>query len=595
MHAGRPTWPHTRRAIPALPLAILLAAVATAAPGAAAGAVRPAEAMLTVPDDAARLVPPGTALVVAISSLAAAETEWQALADAFGSTPGSRDYSLMSSFGDGLPGFAAVVAQDRPLLVAVGLAGLVVGGTLDLTFVFPFEGDLAQLQYRGPGSPFVNLQQCGGYAALSSSPLLFPLDRPTQIPLPDGLLTATLDLGLALKLGLPLLESGMEQLATPRPDSTGALQPALVTVEDAEAVNASLRTVARCVTRLDLAIRREGERYVTMDRLHVVPGSELSPGPQPSFSEAAQLTALLPPGSDLVQVAAMDMTRPFAVFEALYLSDMKRTAALMEPAAARAYEAWYADYLGLVPLTAQPVAAGLRVTGEGAFVHAVMKTRDGADAFRRVTGLLDRLSALPAPLRLDPLADEGFPGAEVRAYRVNLDAQALLAPVPGAAASPQVAQAAQVAGLFSRLVPEIRLARTGRYLVASADSDRRALGDMLAACRDEDRRGKVDPRPYDAAARGDGHVQEVIAGDLTAMWRWFDGLAGAAGDGAAVPALDGLQPLPCTMTMSAWDGGFAGTFSVRRDDLLSLARTLGRELPAPAGATGDDAGSAPGR
>jgi hypothetical protein len=26
--------------------------------------------------------------------------------------------------------------------------------------------------------------------------------------------------------------------------------------------------------------------------------------------------------------------------------------------------------------------------------------------------------------------------------------------------------------------------------------------------------------------------------------------------------------------MSAWDGGFSGTFTVRRDDLLSLARAL---------------------
>ena len=125
--------------------------------------------------------------MVAIASLDAAETEWQALAAAFGSEPTDRDYSLLSAFGDGLPGFADVVAHDRPLLVAVGLAGLVMGGGLDLTFVFPFQGDLAQLQFQGPGSPFVNLQQSGGYAALSSSPLLRPLARPTAVPLPDGL------------------------------------------------------------------------------------------------------------------------------------------------------------------------------------------------------------------------------------------------------------------------------------------------------------------------------------------------------------------------------------------------------------------------
>lgn len=583
MNAGRPSRPQPRPAAVTSHLAhpshlafLALLSLLLPAPAAASAAPPPAAAQLAVPDDAARLIPPGSALVVAISSLDAAEVEWQALAEAFGSRPGSKDHSLLSAFGDGLPGFAAVVAHDQPLLVAVGITGLVMGGGPDLTFVFPFQGDLAQLQYRGPGSPFVNLQQSGGYAALSSSPLLRPLDRPTALPLADGLLTASLDLGLALKLGLPLLESGMTQLATPQPDSTGALQPALVTPADAQAVNASLRTVARCVTRLELAIRREGDRYVTLDRLHVVPGSELSPGPQPSFAEAAQLTALLPGGSDLVQVAAIDLTRPFEVFRPLYLSDMKRTAALMEPGAARAYESWYADYLGLVTLTAQPVAAGLRVTDAGAVVHAVLKARDGADAFARLTGLLDRLSALPAPLRLEPLADEGFPGAEVRAYRVNLDAGALLAPVPGAD-SPQVAQAAQVADLFSRLMPEIRLARTGRYLLATADQDRQSLGAMIAACRDEDRRGKMDPRPAAAAAGGDGHVQEVITGDLAAMWRWFDGLAGtasAAGATPAMPPLPGVGALPCHLTMSAWDGGFAGTFSVGREDLLSLARTL---------------------
>ncbi len=575
MPTGRPARPRPR---PTIRLALLLA-VAVAAPGAvdvdaaAAAAAPPADARLQVPEDAARLVPPGSALVVALSSLAAAEVEWQALAEAFGSAPGSRDHSLLAAFGDGLPGFAEVVADDRPLLVAVGLTGLVLGGQPDLTFVFPLRGDLGRLQYRGPGSPFVNLQRSGDYAALSSSPLLRPLDRATALPLPDGLLSATVDLGLSLKLGLPLLETGMDQLAAPRPDSTGALQPALLTVADAEAVKTSLRTVARCVTRLDLAIRRVDDRWETMDRLHIVPGSELSPGPQPSFAEAAQLTALLPPGSHLVQSAAMDLTRPFAVFEALYLSDMKRTAAQLAPADARAYEAWYADYLGLVPLTARPVAVGLRATDSGAVVHAVLKARDGKAAFGQVTGLLDRLAALPVPVQLEPLADEGFPGADVRAYRVRLDAPALLAPVPGAA--PQVAQ---VSGLFGRLAPEIRLARVGDYLLASADPDRGALAAMIAGCRDASRRGPADPRA--TAAGGDGHVQEVIAGDLTALWRWFAGLAGDLEGAAALPGAEALGSLPCRLTMSAWDGGFAGTFSVRRDDLLSLARALTAATPA---------------
>jgi len=593
MNAGRPSRPllsrpgHRHRPTTAQPTAFLVVLLLAAATLPADGAVDAAD-RLTIPDDAARLIPPGSALVVAVASLEAAEAEWQGLAAAFGSSAADRDFSLLSAFGDGLPGFAAVVRHDQPLLVAVGLTGLVLGGGPDLTFVFPFQGDLTQLWFQGPGSPFVNLQQSGGYAALSSSATLRPLARPTDVPLPAGLVSATADLGLTLKLGLPLLESGMAELTVAKPDSTGALQPPLIDPQDLPAINASLRTVAASVTRLDLAIRRDGERYVTLNRVHLVPGSPLSPGPQPSFPEASQLTALLPPGADLVQVAAMDLTRPFAVFEALYLSDMRRTAAQLKPDAARAYVAWYADYLGLVPLTAQPVAATLRVTDDGAVVHAVMKTRDGKDAFARVTGLLDRLSALPVPLRLEPLEEEKFEGADVRAYRVVLNARSLLAPMPGAAAgtpqAAQVQQVAQVADLFGRLIPEIRLARAGRYLLASADRDREALAAMIRACGDEDERGAVDPRPYDAAARGDGHVQEVIAGDLTAMWRWFAGLAGNVEGAPAMPALAGLEPLPCHMTMSAWDGGFSGTFSVRRDDLLMLARALSAQAgqaPAP--------------
>ena len=281
MNAGRPSRPQSPAAALVFVALSVALFVACGVPAVAAAAPPGVEAPFVVPDDAARLIAPGSALVVAVSSLAAAETEWQALAAAFGSVPTSRDYSLLSAFGDGLPGFAAVVDHDRPLFVAVGLAGLVLGSGPDFTFVFPFQGDLTQLKFQGPGSPFVNLQQSGGYAALSSSTLLRPMARPTAIPLPEGVLAATLDLGLSLKLGLPMLETGMMQLATSRPDSTGALQPAMITVEDAEAVNASLRTVARCVTRLDLAIRRDGDRLVTMDRLLVVPGSELSPGPQP--------------------------------------------------------------------------------------------------------------------------------------------------------------------------------------------------------------------------------------------------------------------------------------------------------------------------
>jgi hypothetical protein len=554
-----------------------------------ATAAEDAEAHLAIPDDAGHLIPPGSALVVAIASLDAAEAEWQELAAAFGSKPTDRDYSLLSAFGDGLPGFAGVVARDRPLLVAVGLTGLMMGGGLDLTFVFPFEGDLAQLKFQGPGSPFVNLQQTGGYAALSSSPSLRPLPRPTAVPLPQGIVSATVDLGLSMQLALPMIQSGMADLTVARPDSTGAMQPPLIDPRDLPAINGTLRAVAGSLSRVDLAIRRDGDRYVTLNRMRLAPGSALAPGPQPSFAEAAQLTALLPPGGDLVQVAALDLTRPFAVFEPLYLSDMRRTAAQLPPETARAYEAWYADYLGLAPLTAQPVAATLRVTDDGAVVHAVMKTRDGKDAFRRVTGLLDRLSELPVPLRLEPLQEENFKGAEVRAYRVVLKAQDMLAPVvpgalPGSPQAAQVQQVARVADLFGRLIPEIRLARSGRYLLASADQDREALATMIAACRDEDERGQVDPRPGEAAAGGDGHVQEVIAGDLTAMWRWFTGMAGNVDGAPALPPLAGLDPLPCRMTMSAWDGGFSGTFSVRRDDLLMLARALSAQAgqaPAP--------------
>lgn len=578
MNAGRSMRPHS------LPLArhaglttmatlAALSLLAMAGAAAAATAPAPAEATFPVPDDAARLIPPGSALVLGIASLDAAEVEWQGLAAAFGSRPTDKDYSLLTTFGDGLPGFAGLVAHDRPLLVAVGINSLVMGGPLDLTFVFPFAGDLSALEYGGKGSPFKNLQQCGGYAALTSATWFRPMPTPTPVTLPHGLLAATVDLGTSLKLGLPLLEMGMRQLAVATTDSLGVVHPPLIAPEDLDGVIGALRTVARSVSRLDLAINRDGDHYVTMDRLLLVPGSELAPGPQAAFKDAAQLTAMLPPGSDLVQVASMDLTRPFAVFEPLYLADMRRTAAQLPPAAAADFAAWYGEYLGLVPLTAQPVAAGLHVTDAGAVVHVVMKARDADADFKRVTGLLDRLSSLPVPVRLEPLADEGFPGAEVRAYHVTLDTRSLLAPVPGAD-SPQVAQVAQVADLFGRLIPEIRLARTGRYLLASADEDRGAMAAMIAACRDEDRRGPVDPRPAAAAVQGDGHVQEVIAGDLTSMWRWFAGMAGGVEGGPALPALSGLDPLPCEMTMSAWEGGFSGTFTVHRDDLLSLARAL---------------------
>ena len=576
MNAGRPTRPlplPLAAAAAWMPAALTLAVLALPALAAAAPAPAPAEAAFAVPDDAARLVPPGSTMVAAIASLDAAEVEWQGLAAAFGSRPTDKDYSLLTTFGDGLPGFATLVAHDRPLLVAVGINGLVMGGSLDLTFIFPFNGDLAQLQYRGKGSPFVNLQQCGGYAALTSASWFRTMPTPTPVPLPAGLMAATVDLGTALKVGLPLVEMGMRQLSQATTDSLGVVHPPLIAPQDLDGVLASVRTVARSVSRLDLAIRRDGDRYLTMDRLLLVPGSDLAPGPQAPFKDAAELTAILPPGSDLVQVASMDLTRPFAVFEPLYQADMRRTAEQLPPAAAADFTAWYGEYLGLVPLTAQPVAAGLHVTDAGAEVHVVMKARDASAAFKRVTGLLDRLSTLPVPVRLEPVADEAFPGAEARTYRIDLDTRSLLAPVPGGD-SPKVAQIAQVADLFSRLIPEIRLARTGSYLLASADHDRGAMATMITACRDEDRRGPVDPRPAAAVPDGDGHVQEVIAGDLTAMWRWFSGMASDVEGGPKLPPLADLGPLPCAMTMSAWEGGFSGTFTVHRDDLLALARAL---------------------
>ncbi len=608
MNAGRPSRPPTPSApatparpapvlrLPAAALvvaALLCATFLAAAPGAARAAqpaapAVPEEARLELPADAARLVPPGSTLVVGLASLDAVDVEWQALAAAFGSRPGDRDYSLLAAFGDGLPGFADVVVHDRPLVVAVGIAGLVLGCGLDLTFIFPFQGDLGRLQYRGRGSPFTNLQQCGGYAALSSSALVRPLPTPTDVRLPAGLVGATVELGTTLKLVLPLVEIGLNQLSVARPDSNGRLQPPLITPEDLPAVKATLRTVVASVQRLDLAIRRDGDRLVTLDRLHLVPGSALAPGPQASLAKAVELTALLPPGADLVQVAAVDLTRPFGVFVPVYLSDMRRTAARLDPAAAAAYDSWYRDYLALAPLTAQPIAASLKVTAGGAVVHAAMKARDAKQAFLQLTSLLDRLSALPVPLRLEPLAEAPLPGAETRAYRVVLDAHSLLEPAADVAAGTpkaaqvgrQAAEVAQMAEFFGRLIPEIRLARAGDYLLATADRDRAVLAGMIDAARHKGRRGPVDPRLLVPMTEAVGPVQEVITGDLTAMWRWFAGLNGLTG-GDVAALLPDLDPLPCRLTMSTWDGGFAGTFSVQRDDLLTLARTLATVVPAP--------------
>ncbi len=494
-----------------VPIILLLLVSLTTVPAALAAAT------FDLPADVQKLLPNEPAAIVVVSSVNELADQYVAVLAAFDEGGDSRA-ELVASFGQLVPGFLDFVDLDKPFVFVAGLPNPMAGGEPPFTYIVPMNPGFAGRDTLMANSDFVGHASEGDYQAFSSDPLYAP---GTELPaltehLSAGIVSASLDLRMVVENFGPFLEMGLAGIPT-RSD----MNPEGLTTEEAQAMATTLREVMASVSRLDLALGRDGNLITWHTGLGVIPGTALDAGPQPNFARAVDLTGALPADVDFLQVIALDQTRIFATFRDYYLIMLTGAVSGMEPEQAARYSAWVENYLTSMDLWASPMAAALRMDQAGMAAHAIMEPTDAEAALDKLTEIINGMTELGIGYTLTQRKDEEISGVKFRAWDIDFDLAQFEAVMPNES-SPSMSgtdrmQAEQMVSILRKIMPVVYLGTKDGRLFMASDADTDALARMVKAA---DKKGKPVVAVTDAAAKAGPACQQVITGDMLALINW---------------------------------------------------------------------------
>jgi hypothetical protein len=319
-----------------------------------------------------------------------------------------------------------------------------------------------------------------------------------------------------------------------------------------------VRALVSSVDRLDMGLGGKGEMMRLDTRLAVLPDSPLSPGPQPDFAKALELSRMLPDGGNFLLAIAMDMTPQFDIFKDFYLLNMRREAEKLGAERGEAYAAWFEEYLAMAPMWAHPLAASYRFAEEGMIAHAVMESPDARADVDRLTKMLGMLSDAGVGLTLESLPPAEVHGAEVRNWKISFDSEEMTG-FTGSPANPDLSamgrmQADQVTSVLQKIVPGLSLAAAGDYVFIVADDDPSRLAGMISAAK----KGGDPAADLARVAQESGPgTQEVVTGDLLAILKWVTAFMDEADQAEMAVLMDNPIPFDAAYTIEGQEFGFA--------------------------------------
>ena len=425
-----------------------------------------------------------------------------------------------------VPGMSELIDRDLPLAVTVGMPAVITNQGPPITVIIPLAAGQEVNEAFLEGTEFATVLRKGNYAALSTEPAYTPADSIPElaVALPAAHTVVRFDLAGAIDNYRGMAEMGLMAMTMAAMDTTDAAGGSSMSPEEAQAMANVARSLMDSADRLELAVHLAGQEVALDLGFRVKEGSPLQPGPQPDFDMALELTRLLPPGEDFLQLNALDYSRQMAIFRDFYTLSLSNVDESL-PGLGEGYRQWYEQYLDSMDLFYQPNASNVAFTDDGIQLHTVMKCDDAADAQARVEALMLGYSELELGVSMIRGEPVDLAGVQVQSFTVDLDLerfQETMGDGPQPPGMPGM-QAQQLTAFMRKVVPGFYLCNVGNHLIYSADPNLDNLTAMIRAA--EGSGGSVDPRARDAAKAAGPGCQQVTAGDLRAIVTWAIELA----------------------------------------------------------------------
>jgi hypothetical protein len=520
-----------------------------------------------LPNDAKALLPATADAVLAVSSLEDLDQLWQdLLPDSSDLIEGFPAY-LMEGFD---PEFIKQVDKEKPFLIVLSLQE----GMGENPF---YETRLVAMKDKNldveslPGLEEFHIAREGRYLALSTNPNWTPApDQPLWADkLKGGLVSATLDLGRVIETFGFMIEMGLAQLEAPGNESA-ADDPSL---EANQAMAKMVRALLNSSEGIDFTLTEKGDTVAKDFVYRTNPGSELAPGPQPSFDEALELTRFLPGGENLLSVSAIDQAKQMEIYRDYYLATLHSTMALMEPAVAQKYTEWYADYLSIMEVSFAPTAMTLRLEQDNSSFQNIIKSDNPQEDWNRLVDLANRMNGLGVGLDLKPLEVPSFQDHEIAGWSMTWnedELDRLLTADPSLPLSDPL-MSSNLITMVRFLPGNIYFSRVDDMLLYCGGPNPRMMEELIGKAIEG--KGKVDPRLKKVNKKRGGHVQSATVGDLNALFAVIMEVLEEMGDGEEFPVITD-QPLPFLQTLEIHGGAYQIHMEMEKPAIRTLVKSV---------------------
>lgn len=459
-----------------------------------------------MPKDMKALLPANADMVLAISSLNELDELWRELLP---ESPDRETATLSHFINEINPEFIEYVDRDKPFLMVVNLQALMSPTPYQITGLMALKDKNFQVAMV-PGLEEFNLVRKGNYLAVSTDQTWAPATETPTWPhnLKNGIMSGSINLSSIIEANQFLVEMGLGQLENPDLEST---------TESTIASAKMLRALMNSIEGLDFTLSQDGQTLSKDLVLRTRPGSDLAPGPQPSFEEALKLTRFLPGGENLLSVSAFDQLKQAQLYRDYYLASLQTTMDLMEPDVAQRYQKWYNDYLNAMPISFAPSAMTLRFEKDNSSFQNIIKSDNSETEWNQLVELGNGMNGFGLGLELVQIVVPSFKGYEIAGWTILNDEKAWENILAQGGSNPldNPLKGTSLFSIFRFLPGNVYLARVDDYLVFCGGNDPDLMEDLIG--RVESGKGQVDPRLKKINKERGGHVQYASTGDLNTL------------------------------------------------------------------------------
>jgi len=418
-----------------------------------------------------------------------------------------------------------LIARDKPIVILGNLPDATFTSEVIVKAIFPVV-DPAQVTSEDLlDMPDMITAMEGSYVSLTSGGAW-----PAGETVPPWL-GALPNRGLALRLNLvdivakygPFIEMGLGTLsmsaAQAAADTSG--QVPTMSMEEAAALADLGRAVIQSLDFFTTSLDVEGQRLSFVSDLGLLPGSPLAPGPQPDFKQARDAAGILPEDWGFISVTALAQTNQMDLWFRYYQATMLKQAAALDPEPAARMQAWFEKYVEAMNLYFQPTASAVRLEGDIMAYHSAMRTEDAAAGLDRFAYLLNHATDAGLGMTATEEAVVEVEGVSVRSWDLAFDYEAMaegMYPPQGTPSGPRP-QMQQMNLIMSRIMPGVKMAAVGDYLLFTSGQDPAVLEDMIKRAKKNKTRKQ---KPLDAVAKRLGPpAAQVTTGDLGTFMTWL--------------------------------------------------------------------------